>query len=83
MFLTMRVFTLKHTWGILKMNNFSIFFNTVSPDPLPTRVNMSLNIFDIVGVNEEQQTVTLMLRVRLMWQDFQLNVIRSDEDSKR
>ena len=44
---------------------------------------MSLNIFDIVGVNEEQQTVTLMLRVRLMWQDFQLNVIRSDEDSKR
>ena len=71
--------------GILKINNFSIFFNTstVSPDPLPTRVNMSLNIFDIVGVNEEQQTVTLMLRVRLMWQDFQLNVIRSDEDSKR
>ena len=85
MFLTLRVLTLKHTWGILKINHFSIFFNTstVSPDPLPTRVNMSLNIFDIVGVNEEQQTVTLMLRVRLMWQDFLLNVIRSDEDSKR
>ena len=64
-------------------SNFSILLQTVSPDPIPTRVNMSLNIFEIVGVNEEQQTVTLMLRVRLMWQDFQLDVTRSDEDSKR
>ena len=44
---------------------------------------MSLNIYDIVGVNEVQQTVTLMLRVDLMWQDFQLNVTRSDEDLER
>ena len=44
---------------------------------------MSINIYDIVGVNEVQQTVTLMLRVRLMWQDFLLNVTRSDEDLER
>ena len=44
---------------------------------------MSLNIYDIVGVNEAQQTVTLMLRVDLMWQDFLLNVTRSDEDLER
>ena len=55
----------------------------VSPNPLPTKVEMSINIYDIVGVNEVQQTVTLMLRVRLMWQDFLLNVIRSDEDLER
>ena len=90
MFLTLRVLTLTQMWVFWRWIVFSyfsilLFFNTitVSPDPLPTRVNMSLNIFDIVGVNEEQQTVTLMLRVRLMWQDFQLNVIRSEEDSKR
>ena len=55
----------------------------VSPKPLPTKVEMSINIYDIIGVNEVQQTVTLMLRVRLMWQDFLLNVTRSDEDLKR
>ena len=55
----------------------------VSPKPLPTKVEMSINIYDIVGVNEVQQTVTLMLRVRLMWQDFLLNVTRSDEDLER
>ena len=55
----------------------------VSPKPLPTKVEMSINIYDIIGVNEVQQTVTLMLRVRLMWQDFLLNVTRSDEDLER
>ena len=55
----------------------------VSPKPLLTKVEMSINIYDIVGVNEVQQTVTLMLRVRLMWQDFLLNVTRSDEDLER
>ena len=66
----------------LKNSNFSII-QTVSPKPLPTKVEMSLNIYDIVGVNEAQQTVTLMLRVDLMWQDFLLNVTRSDEDLER
>ena len=66
----------------LKKSNFSII-QTVSPKPLPTKVEMSLNIYDIVGVNEAQQTVTLMLRVDLMWQDFLLNVTRSDEDLER
>jgi hypothetical protein len=55
----------------------------VSPKPLPTKVEMSINIYDIIGVNEVQQTVTLMLRVRLMWQDFLLNVTRSDKDLER
>ena len=43
---------------------------------------MFLNIYDIVGVNEVQQTITIMLRIRLMWQDSHLNVIRSDEETK-
>jgi hypothetical protein len=55
----------------------------VSPNPLPTKVEMSINIYDIIEVNEVHQTVTLMLRVRLMWQDFRLNVTRSDEDLER
>jgi hypothetical protein len=55
----------------------------VSPNPLPTKVEMSINIYNIIEVNEVHQTVTLMLRVRLMWQDFRLNVTRSDEDLER
>ena len=55
----------------------------VSPKPLPTKVEMSINIYNIIEVNEVHQTVTLMLRVRLMWQDFLLNVTRSDEDLER
>ena len=55
----------------------------VSPNPLPTKVEMSINIYDIIEVNEVHQTITLMLRVRLMWQDFRLNVTRSDEDLER
>ena len=55
----------------------------VSPNPLPTKVEMSINIYDITEVNEVHQTITLMLRVRLMWQDFRLNVTRSDEDLER
>ena len=66
----------------LKNSNFSII-QTVSPKPLPTKVEMSLNIYDIVEVNEVQQTVTLMLKIILNWQDFLLDVIRSDEDLER
>ena len=70
---------------IMKKNsNFSIMYiQSVSPKPLPTKVEMSLNIYDIVGVNEVQQTVTLMLKIILNWQDFLLDVIRSDEDLER
>ena len=67
-----------------KNSNFSIMYiQSVSPKPLPTKVEMSLNIYDIVGVNEVQQTVTLMLKIVLNWQDFLLDVIRSDEDLER
>ena len=60
-----------------------MYIQSVSPKPLPTKVEMSLNIYDIVGVNEVQQTVTLMLKIILNWQDFLLDVIRSDEDLER
>ena len=67
-----------------KNSNFSIMYiQSVSPKPLPTKVEMSLNIYDIVGVNEVQQSVTLMLRIHLLWHDFQLNVKRSDDDLKK
>ena len=60
-----------------------MYIQSVSPKPLPTKVEMSLNIYDIVGVNEVQQTVTLMLKIILNWQDFLLDVMRSDEDLER
>ena len=59
------------------------YVKTSNPEPLPTYVNISLKDIDVIDVDESQQTVTLLMKVRLAWQDDRLDVNRSQNDIER
>ena len=59
------------------------YVRTVNPQPLPTQINIIISVFDIIDVDEAQQTVTLMLKIVLEWQDYRLDVNRTIEESER
>ena len=42
-----------------------------------------INVFDIIEVDEAHQSVTLMLKIVLQWQDFRLDVKRSNAEEER
>ena len=50
---------------------------------MPTKVDIMLNVFDIIDVDEAKQSVTLMLKIVLQWQDFRLDVNRSKAHEER
>ena len=54
-----------------------------NPEPLPTQVDIILSVFDIIDVNEAQQTVKLMFKIILEWQDYRMDVNRTTEDVTR
>ena len=62
--------------------NIQDYVKTVNPQPLPTQINIIISVFDIIDVDEVQQTVTLMLKIVLEWQDYRLDVNRSKEESE-
>ena len=53
---------------------------TNSPSPLPTMIDITIEINGINEVDEEKQAVELSLRIILEWQDSRLSVNRSKED---
>ena len=55
---------------------------TKNPEPLPTLINVTVNINDILDVNEEKKFVTLSMRITVEWYDFKLDVKRSNEEAK-
>ena len=55
---------------------------TKNPDPLPTLINVTVNINDIIDVNEEKKYVTLLMRITVEWYDFKLDVKRSNDEAK-
>ena len=59
------------------------YVSTVNPEPLPTQVDIILSVFDIIDVNEAQQTVKLMFKIILEWQDYRMDVNRTKEDVTR
>ena len=52
-----------------------------SPEPFPTKVNILLKFYDIIGVNEADQTVTVTLKAVLEWIDSRLDVNRTQEQT--
>ena len=56
---------------------------TNSPQPLPTMIDITIQINAINEVDEEKQAVELSLKVILEWQDKRLSVNRSKEDVDR
>ena len=59
------------------------YVSTVNPEPLPTQVDIILSVFDIIDVNEAQQTVKLMFKIILEWQDYRMDVNRTKGDVTR
>ena len=43
----------------------------------------TLSVFDIIDVNEEDQTVKLMFKIILEWQDYRMDVNRTKGDVTR
>ena len=59
------------------------YVHTSNPEPLPTKVNISLKDIDIIDVDESQQTVTLLMKVRMAWSDDRIDVNRSQSDKDK
>ena len=55
------------------------YVSTNLPKPFPTNIKVSLKFYDIIGVSEADQTVTVPLKVVFEWQDHRLDVNRSQE----
>ena len=59
------------------------YVSSISPDPLPTKVNVTLKFFEVIGVDEIAQTVTLSINANLYWNDYRLDVNRSKDYIER
>ena len=58
------------------------YISTLSPQPYPTIIDISFYITDVVQVNDESQTVTLMMKMFLSWVDSRLSVRKSKKDNE-
>ena len=54
-----------------------------NPEPFPTKINIGLKFNEVIGINEEQQTITLSIKAGFAWHDYRLDVNRSKDDIKR
>ena len=53
------------------------YVTTINPDPIPTKVNITIANLEVLAVDEIYETVTLSMKVNLEWQDHRLSVNRS------
>ena len=51
--------------------------------PIPLLLNSTINVNDIIEVDEEMETITLSLKIILEWYDYRLSVNRSQEHEER
>ena len=49
------------------------------PEPWPININILLKFYDIIGVDEADQTIAVTLKAVFEWQDYRLDVNRSQE----
>ena len=61
----------------------SEYIPTISPSPLPTKVEVYIKFDDVIEIDTELYTVTLMITLKLRWIDKRLNVHRSDQYKQR
>ena len=47
------------------------------PEPMPNNINITLKILDVIGVDETQNTIKLLIYAFIHWQDNRLNISRS------
>ena len=49
------------------------------PEPMPVNIKILLKFYDIIEVNEADQTITVTLKSVFEWQDFRLDINQSQE----
>ena len=59
------------------------YATTISPDPLPTKINLCLKIYEVIAIDDDQQTVSLSVKAMADWQDYRLDVNRSKDYVER
>ena len=62
------------------VDNINEYVPTNAPKPSPTLVDSTLNVNDIINVDEEEQTFTLLMKIILTWHDDRVSVNRSQAD---
>ena len=67
----------------LNVTKIDDYITTISPDPIPTLINITLTINDVFDVNEDKKTVTLNMKIILEWFDFRLDVKRSQKENEK
>ena len=50
-----------------------------TPEPMPVNIKILLKFYDIIEVNEADQTITVTLKSVFEWQDFRLDINQSQE----
>ena len=60
-------------------SQFETYVSANSPEPMPVNINISLKFYDVIGVNEADQTITLTLKAVIEWQDHRIDVNRSQK----
>ena len=59
------------------------YVTEISPNPLPTNINLKFKFFEVVSVDETKHTVTLSFKTMVDWQDHRLDVNRSSDSIQK
>ena len=59
------------------------YFPENEPEPFPNKINVTLKIVDVIGVDETQNTIELLIYALIYWRDDRLNISRSTDHIKR
>ena len=65
------------------MDKLEDYVPTQEGVPIPLLLNSTINVNDIIEVDEEMETITLSLKIILEWYDYRLSVNRSQEHEER
>ena len=49
------------------------------PEPFPAKIDLKLKLYEVIEVDETQQTVTLSMKAMIEWHDNRLDVNRSKD----
>ena len=55
------------------------YVSAKTPEPMPVNIKILLKFYDIIEVNEADQTITVNLKAVFKWQDQRIDVNRSQE----
>ena len=65
------------------VDNIAEYISTKSPHPLPTLSDIGLFFYDIIDVDEEEQTATFFMKIKLRWHDHRISVKQSLADIQK